>query len=258
MAYGAGKDEARVIDRAAFDRGLAERAAAAGAVVSTGARVRALELTGDGVTASMEGDRGRQGAVTARVGILATGAGYRLQRALGWGQPSMFLGSAQVELPAAPVAGLEVFLRPELVPSGFGWMVPLSRGGEPRVKVGVMARVGARRVLGRLVGELVTAGLVHPRRAPVVTRLLPLGPLRRTYGARLLAIGDAAGLVKPTTGGGIYYSLLSAQWAADTLRAAFAAGDFSSTRMEGYERTWRAQLGPELRVGLGFGAWPPT
>ena len=42
-------------------------------------------------------------------------------------------------------------------------------------------------------------------------KILPLGAVGRTYGDRMLAIGDAAGLVKPTTGGGIHYSIVSAR-----------------------------------------------
>ena len=68
----------------------------------------------------------------------------------------------------------------------------------------------------------------------------------------MLAVGDAAGLVKPTTGGGIYYSLLSARWAADTIAAAFHAGDFSAAALGAYEETWRARLWPELRAGMRF------
>jgi flavin-dependent dehydrogenase len=68
----------------------------------------------------------------------------------------------------------------------------------------------------------------------------------------VLAIGDAAGLVKPTTGGGIYYSLLSAGWAADTIARAFERGDFSAAALAGYEETWRAHLGQELSVGVWF------
>jgi flavin-dependent dehydrogenase len=47
-------------------------------------------------------------------------------------------------------------------------------------------------------------GALMPRR-----RMLPLGSVKRTYADRVLAVGDAAGLVKPTTGGGIYYSVVS-------------------------------------------------
>ena len=50
-------------------------------------------------------------------------------------------------------------------------------------------------------------------------KILPLSSIARTFRDRLLVVGDAAGLVKPTTGGGIYYSLLSAGLAADVLRA---------------------------------------
>ena len=54
-------------------------------------------------------------------------------------------------------------------------------------------------------------------------KLLPLAPITRTFADRVLAVGDAGGLVKATTGGGIYYSLLTASLAADTLTSALAA-----------------------------------
>jgi flavin-dependent dehydrogenase len=44
--------------------------------------------------------------------------------------------------------------------------------------------------------------------------VVPLVPLSRTYEERVLAVGDAAGQVKPTAGGGIYYGMLGAQDAA--------------------------------------------
>ena len=47
--------------------------------------------------------------------------------------------------------------------------------------------------------------------------MLPLGPVSKTFADRVVAVGDAAGLVKPTTGGGIHYSLLSGSLAAEVL-----------------------------------------
>ena len=78
---------------------------------------------------------------------------------------------------------------------------------------------------------------------------IPLKPLPRTYGERLVVVGDTAGLVKPTTGGGIYYGLLSADMAADTLRRALEANNLSARSLAGYEREWKKRLGWELRVG---------
>ena len=66
-------------------------------------------------------------------------------------------------------------------------------------------------------------------------------------------IGDAAGLVKPTTGGGIYYSLVSASLGADVLGAALHAGRPVGRRASSdYERQWRARLETELDTQLSF------
>jgi digeranylgeranylglycerophospholipid reductase len=83
-------------------------------------------------------------------------------------------------------------------------------------------------------------------------KILPLGPVKRTYADRVLAIGDAAGLAKPTTGGGIYYSMLSAQYAADVLAGALKRDATDAGTLRDYETRWQARLGPELRAGLAF------
>jgi geranylgeranyl reductase family protein len=252
FVYAGGDGEVCVVDRAVFDQKLAEGARAAGAEVRTRARVDALSVGRTGVTAHV---RGPDGSYTTRAAmcLLACGANYRLQRHLGWGMPRLFLGSAQTEVDGRPDRGeLHVLLRRELGPEGFGWLVPIVRGGRPRAKVGVMGATGARRVLLDIVRECTRSGRIASGPGTVITRLLPLAPLARTFGDRVLAIGDAAGLVKPTTGGGIYYSLLSAMWAAETVARAFRLGDFSASVLRRYEDAWRSRLGVELRVGMWF------
>ena len=83
-------------------------------------------------------------------------------------------------------------------------------------------------------------------------KILPLGPVAKTYGERLLAVGDAAGLVKPTTGGGIYYGLVSGLLAADVLNAALREDDLGEARLRAYEELWQEGSDPEIRVGLKF------
>jgi flavin-dependent dehydrogenase len=82
--------------------------------------------------------------------------------------------------------------------------------------------------------------------------MLPLGPVRRSYGDRVVAVGDAAGLVKPTTGGGIYYGMLSGVFAADTLADALERDRLEARALRQYEARWRQRLGQEIRVGLAF------
>jgi flavin-dependent dehydrogenase len=76
--------------------------------------------------------------------------------------------------------------------------------------------------------------------------------LRKTYGNRVLAVGDAAGQTKPTTGGGIYYALISAQAAAHAALTAFEKGDFSEKILRAYQEEWREKLGPEMKIGSFF------
>jgi flavin-dependent dehydrogenase len=82
--------------------------------------------------------------------------------------------------------------------------------------------------------------------------LLPLSAIRRTFADRVLAIGDAAGLVKPTTGGGIYYSVVSATLAADVLGDALRRDDLRAGALSAYERAWRDRLMPEFRAQLAL------
>jgi digeranylgeranylglycerophospholipid reductase len=251
LVYQGGEGQVCVIDRGRFDRSLAEAAMQAGATLTLRARAVHLAPQEDGVFLDALID-GRPTRVAAQVCVLACGARYRFQRALGWGVPALFLGSAQTEVDSAGKPEVDVFLRSDLAPRGFAWRVPIDRDGRSRAKVGVMASSASRRVLGHVLDELATDGQIAGSSAPVVARLLPLAPIARTYGDRVLAVGDAAGLVKPTTGGGIYYSLLSAEWGAAAVGSAFDRGDFSARTLRTYEEMWRARLGLELRVGVWF------
>jgi flavin-dependent dehydrogenase len=84
---------------------------------------------------------------------------------------------------------------------------------------------------------------IAPRR-----RMLPLGSIRRTYADRVLALGDAAGLVKPTTGGGIYYSAVSGEIAGEVLGRALADGRLSAANLSDYERRWRRRFQSEFNA----------
>ena len=79
-----------------------------------------------------------------------------------------------------------------------------------------------------------------------------MAPVAKSYADRVVAVGDAAGLTKPVSGGGIFYSLLSAQFAAETLVEAFAADDFSAGQLSRYEARWRERLMPEIRISRFF------
>ena len=96
--------------------------------------------------------------------------------------------------------------------------------------------------------SLLAQGKIVSTKAELSYGGIPLKPLPRTFGKRLLVVGDAAGQVKPTTGGGIYYGLLCADMAADTLHSALENDDLSARRLASYQREWTKRLGRELRI----------
>jgi len=241
-----GGDEAiAVIDRAQFDAELGLAALRAGAEIRTGFRVDRVRVEpGRVVATSAHGVD-----VAARVCVLASGVNYALQRQLGLGLPTMFLHSAQVEVDAADApAAVELHLGRETAPEGFAWVVPVRRDGRARVRAGVMARGDAEGHLERFLRRPAVAARLAAPPGAATRRLLPLGPLSKTYSARMIAVGDAAGLTKPTTGGGIFYSLLSGLLAAETLVPALRRDRLGEGALAAYERRWKARLDPHLRV----------
>jgi digeranylgeranylglycerophospholipid reductase len=233
-----------VIDRARFDLGLARQAHDAGAEVRTGVRVLDVEMTSRGVTLHTETAR-----LSARACVLACGVSYRLQRRLGLGLPGQAIHTAQIELDAQPDDAVEVRFGREVAPNGFVWAVPVSRGGRGRLKVGAMATGNAGACLDAFLARPeVRARLVGEPTRPV-RRLLPLKPIARTCLDRVLVVGDAGGFTKPTTGGGIFYSLLTASLAASTLVEGFGQGRLDEAFLARYERRWQEELGADLRTG---------
>jgi geranylgeranyl reductase family protein len=241
--------EAVVVDRALFDGSLADEAVRAGAELIRGARVNRITATADGVTIQAAG----QPLLHARSCVLACGGRYALHRQLGLGVPSLLLHTAQRELPASTPGDVEVHFGSEVAPRGFAWVVPIQRGGRSFARIGVMAEADAPTYFMRVVERVAERwGMELPLAGPPRLKILPLSRISRTYGDRFIAVGDAAGLVKPTTGGGIYYSLVSASLGASVLAAALQDGDLSATRLSEYERRWRARLESELDTQLSF------
>jgi digeranylgeranylglycerophospholipid reductase len=243
VVYSGERVEAVVIDRRMFDQDLLERATAAGADIERGARVTGVQIHSDGVVVTSATTKHR-----ARACILACGANYSLHRQVGFGIPRLFLHTAQLELPARRLGDVELHFGAAIAPKGFGWVVPVARPGDERARIGVMCDGDApgyfQRLAQRIVPRWGVAGdFPRPRQ-----KILPLAPISRTYADRLLAVGDAAGLVKPTTGGGIYYSLVSAALAAETLSDALLRNDLGASRLAAYEERWRERLAGEFQA----------
>jgi geranylgeranyl reductase family protein len=241
--------EALVIDRRRFDQLLADEAVDAGVELHRPSRVTDVRLEPHGVVAGTADGR----EVRARSLILACGANYSLQRRLGLGMPGVFLHSAQMELPARRPGDVELHFGAEVAPKGFAWAVPVRRPDRTCARIGVMCEGDAAshfdRVLERVAWRwgIDRDPAVRPRQ-----KMLPLAPIDKTYMDRLLVVGDAAGLVKATTGGGIYYSILSGAIAGEVLGSALRRDDLREHALREYETRWRERLDAEMQAQLSL------
>jgi geranylgeranyl reductase family protein len=247
--YTTATTEAVVIDRETFDTALARRAEAAGATIIRGRRAISIENAADGVDLTLAGGE----SFRARAVILACGANYTFQRRLGLGMPSTFLQSAQLELPADRLGDVEIHFGSEIAPKGFAWAVPVKRASGTFARIGVMAEGDASAFFSRILERVrerwavAVPDTLAPRR-----RMLPLSSVSRSYADRVLAVGDAAGLVKPTTGGGIYYSVVSGEIAAELLSRRLESDSLSAASLREYERLWRGRFQSEFTAQLAL------
>jgi flavin-dependent dehydrogenase len=75
---------------------------------------------------------------------------------------------------------------------------------------------------------------------------IPLGPPQKTATDRVLLVGDAAGQVKPTSGGGVYMGAVCAKIAGEVAARAFRR----ECGLAEYEKRWRNAVGRELEIGM--------
>jgi geranylgeranyl reductase family protein len=241
--------EALAIDRLVFDRILAECALTAGARIMMGRRVTDVTVQAKEVRVSLADGSSH----AARTCVLACGANYVFQRRLGLGMPREFVQSAQLEFAAEELGDVEVHFGRAVAPDGFAWAVPVRRPAGAFARIGLMCEGNAdgpfHRFLTRVRSRWGIAAesdvASHPRR-----KMLPLAPIPRTFADRVIAIGDAAGIVKGTTGGGIYYSLVTAGAAAAVLERALRHDTLGAGVLRKYEEIWRAKLGDEIDAQL--------
>jgi len=237
--------QAYIVNRQAFDGGLARRAQERGAEYRFDTRVIGIETQDDGVIIQALADENRLN-VMARVVVIATGFSSSLPEKLGMGKIDFYALGAQALVDTVGVDEVEIYFGNRIAPGFFAWLVPVSQG---QARLGLLARENPGFYLKRLISRLLEEGKIASDNAAVRYGGVWLKPLPRTYGKRLLVVGTAAGQVKPTTGGGIYYGLLCADMAAENIHRALSQNDLSSGRLADYQRDWKKRLGREMGKG---------
>ncbi|MFC2035728.1 NAD(P)/FAD-dependent oxidoreductase [Chloroflexota bacterium] len=238
--------QACIVDRGAFNVALASRAQGEGAEYVLNSSVWGIEVGNDRVQIEVESKGGGASHLEARAVIIATGFGSKLVDGLGLGKVGDFVMGAQAEVETMGIDEVEVYLGQEIAPAFFAWLVPTV---PHRALVGLLSRRNSALYLRSLMSSLLSQGKIASVDVELSHGGLPLKPLARTYGERLVVVGTAAGQIKPITGGGIYYGLMCADIAADYLHQALESNSLSAKNLANYEKVWKGKLRRELKVG---------
>ena len=237
--------QAYVVDRLLLDRAIASKAQSEGAAYFFSSPVTDIIPGRD----SMQAETWCSGTgqvFSSRVVVLANGSRPKLPRKLGLGRIKNFLVGAQAEIDAKNIDETEIYFGQEVAPGSFAWLVPTSAN---RAYVGLLATSRARLHLQRFLNTLFCQGRSTSQEVEIRQKTVPLGTLARSYGDRLLVVGDAAGQVKPTSGGGIYFGHLGAQIAAEVLGEALHSDNLTASHLSRYQKQWMAKMGQELSRG---------
>ena len=86
------------------------------------------------------------------------------------------------------------------------------------------------------------------KESPIKGGTLPIYPLKKTYGERLLLVGDAAGFINSNTGEGIYYAMSSGEIAAKIIMEALEKENTSSIFLSRYQKLWKKDFGKDIEL----------
>jgi len=142
----------------------------------------------------------------------------------------------------------ELYFGRDFAPGFFAWMVPA--GDVCRVGLGTSEGQPMRNLFN-FIGKHPTASkkMRGKKFLDLTAGLIPEPLTRKIYSDHVMLVGDAAGHVKPLTGGGIYLGLSCAKLAADTAASALE-GEPTAKALRGYEIAVRKKFGREFEFGM--------
>lgn len=229
---------AYVVSRSVFDKSLLHMAQRVGVDVFMEHRISKINKDSGAYTLECE-----KTVCSVKAVVIATGVDYDLHQALQLSTPPRFLSGSQIELSMKmDTSCIEIHIGQAFAPGSFGWVIP---AGKNASRIGVITlKKGITWLETMLKKRLQIPD--EKRNNELKIKPIAYGPAKKSVKGRIIAVGEAAGQVKTTTGGGIFYGLLCSEIAVEKLTKNLK----NNGNLNDYELTWRSTLISELDIGI--------
>ncbi len=249
----AGNECGYVIHRDVFDLSLAQQAAAAGAEVMVKTSATGILREDGRISGIRAKSMGREFTIRSKVVIGCDGFESQIGR---WAGLNTNLKPKDVDsCYEYTLVGVDIdrrytdFFIGNIAPGGYIWMFPK---GEDTANVGIGVQTSkikgpgeAKMYLDRFIEK-------HPefsKGKPIMEiagGVSISAPLEKTALPGFMLVGDAARMIDPVTGGGIYNACVAGRIAGEVAGRAVELGDYSQQMMDAYEKGWREKMEDHL------------
>ena len=239
------KTQALIIDRQEFIKNISLEAKNSGAILKLQRIVSNFKISENGVEVFAKYN-GKVEQYNSDVLVIASGYGSKLAKHAGFDLSEHYIYGYQTEISNVNVDRVNVFSGGNLPKGHFGWVVPTFKNK------GYCGILGKEKLQNNGIEFLSDMKRKFDFETEGKTKVwgIPISPAGRKSRSRALLVGDVAGQVKPTTGGGIYFAMRSADIASEVINDSLLTRDFSEEFYNSYSKKWDKIFKNELRVGF--------
>tara|TARA_Y100001970_G_scaffold69737_1_gene88878 strand:- start:15976 stop:17154 length:1179 start_codon:yes stop_codon:yes gene_type:complete len=250
LDFQASETKALVIDRPDLDRSIAQKASESGAEVLNGHTYLGHTRIDGGIKAKIR-NKNNKFDIECKLLVGADGPLSRVAKNAGISGKREILTAfgADVKGYKGKDTHVDLFVGSELAPRFFGWGIPT---GPDEGRIGIATTLPHKPMPffrdyflkgapSKLLGG---AKIIN-----LISGLIPFGIANPSYSDNIILTGDAAGMAKPTSGGGIYSGLISADAAFEVASKALDSGNISSDNLSEYQKLISNRIGGELTKG---------
>ncbi len=248
--------DSHILDRKMLDQKLVEMACSSGCELSRQTLVQDAHINSDLVNLKIR-KRGISNNLKSRLIINSEGARPKLLSKVGLDRSNQILSGLQYEVKGIDIHSkdcVELYFDRNIAPGFFAWIVPLSVN-IARIGLAVdstSSTFSTQYYLKKFVKRIVHH--TNPRNLQIqntYSGAIPIsGPIKRSYTDRMLVVGDSAGQIKVTSGGGIYFGLKCAKIAAKIATQCLEKDTLGNRHLKQYEILWKKTIGRELKTTL--------